>query len=311
MINKKKEPAISVVITTKNRIEELKKAINSVFDQTFDDYELIVVDDGSEDGTSGFLQSMGKKYNFFRHIQLEKSDNRSGNYARNVGVQVAKASVIAMLDDDDYWFPSKLEKQYNILKDKKDTDFVYCGVRRIINQKYQLDKKAVYKGDLSSEILKKMVCLTSTMMYRKSLWKKVGGFDQSISHWQDYEFTIRAFQCTKVACISEPLVGITVNTKKKSRLSNQYISWENSVRIIKEKHTKLINSKKDVDLRDFENLILEDGANRLYLNGEHLKYQKKMIFLGKRTKNLKYVIRGVFCISSNLIQSVKGKKINK
>ena len=114
---------ISLIITTYNRVELLKRAIKSVQRQTFKDYELIIIDDGSTDGTQDFCKDIDATY-----IRLEKN---SGNPSvpRNIGTKIAKYPLIAYLDDDNEFLDNHLEVLYNGLD---DNDIVY-GDREIVD----------------------------------------------------------------------------------------------------------------------------------------------------------------------------------
>ena len=102
---------VSVIITTKNRKDLLKRAIESVKKQTYKNIELIVINDGSTDGTNEMLEKMKVKT-----IYIEPNKSKGGNYARNLGVINTDGEYIAFLDDDDEWMPTKIEKQVDILK---------------------------------------------------------------------------------------------------------------------------------------------------------------------------------------------------
>ena len=102
---------ISVVIPTYNRKHLLQKAIASVLNQTYSNFELIVVDDCSTDSTEHFMKSLSDKR--IRYIKHEKTKHASAS--RNTGIQLSKGEFIAFLDDDDRWLPTKLEKQLKLL----------------------------------------------------------------------------------------------------------------------------------------------------------------------------------------------------
>lgn len=298
---------ISVVITTKNRVSDLKCAVKSVLMQTFTNYELIIVNDNSSDGTAMFLKTLASQHNNI-HINNLSAKSKGGNYARNIGIGMATTNVIAMLDDDDIWYSNKLKIQYQALVNNSDCEFVYTGSNRIIDREFKLMKPASISGDLSSMIFKQMICLTSTMMFTKRIWQVSGKYDENLTHWQDYEFTMRVFQHTIVECVREPMVDISVNTKNNNRLSNQYKRWQKAVGIIKNKHSTLIQRKKDVSLFDFDNVVLEDSANRQYSIGDKTAYRQSMYKLWKRKKNVKYLIRSVLCLSAIDIQKIKAHK---
>lgn len=301
------EYAVSVVLTTKNRVESLKNAIQSVFSQVFTNYELIVVNDCSDDGTEEFLMSLSMEN--IKVINLKKGESAGGNYARNIGIRAAEGKYIGLLDDDDIWYSNKLSLQINLLEESPESAFAYCGIKRVIDHSLFIEKLPKYKGDLSNIIFKEMVCLTSTFFCEKQLLVKAGLFDENLTHWQDYELCMRLFQLTKVTYVPQILVDINVDTKNMKRLSNQYHNWVKAVEYIRKKHEKIICSS-DAQF-EFENLIIEDAANRKYLDGDRKGHRKKMLILWIRKKHVKYLIRGIFNLSSNDIQKLKGRKVKK
>ena len=116
-------PLVSVIIPTRNRVEMLCRAVNSVLSQTFDNLECIVVDDESHDNTEKVINSFeDDRLKYFRH---EK--NKGASAARNTGIRQSKGGLIAFLDDDDEWIATKLEKQVPLLKGLPERfGMVYC-----------------------------------------------------------------------------------------------------------------------------------------------------------------------------------------
>ena len=108
--------AVSVIITTYNRAHLVGKAIKSVLNQTFQDFELIVVDDGSTDNTEEVINS----FNDTRIRYIRHKINKGGNAARNTGLRNSKGEYIAFLDSDDEWLPEKLERQLEVFKKSQD-----------------------------------------------------------------------------------------------------------------------------------------------------------------------------------------------
>ena len=116
-------PLVSVIIPTRNRVEMLCRAVNSVLSQTFDNLECIVVDDESHDNTEKVINSFeDDRLKYFRH---EK--NKGASAARNTGIRQSQGEFIAFLDDDDEWLDEKLEKQVNLLENLPSKyGMVYC-----------------------------------------------------------------------------------------------------------------------------------------------------------------------------------------
>ena len=118
--------SVSVIIPTYNRIKTLPVAVDSVLAQTYSDIELIIVDDGSEDGTDEYIKTISDT----RVIYI-KGGHHGAGAARNTGVKVSKNELIAFCDSDCFWYPEKLEKQIALLNKNPETAMVYCRFREI------------------------------------------------------------------------------------------------------------------------------------------------------------------------------------
>lgn len=119
-------PLVSVLMPVYNGMDTLPKAIKSLLLQSYSNWKLIVVNDGSTDGTKEYLDDLGEQEARFKIIHLDK--NRGRGYARNVCLQNAEGEYIAFLDADDMYFPTKLEKQVGYLEENPDVSLVGCGV---------------------------------------------------------------------------------------------------------------------------------------------------------------------------------------
>lgn len=198
-------PEISVIIPTRNRCVFLRRAIKSVLDQTFRDFEIIVVNDGSTDDTSEFLSSL--KEPSLRSIEL--STNSGGASARNKGIENSPSPFIAFLDDDDEWEPSKLQEQMEILE-RNNVDLVHTGINC-----YRFDgrfSKYVFMKPRFDDRFKSMMNDnylggTSSILVRKSSLEKAGLFDPELPALQDWDLYVRLMKtgCT-VHGINKPLV---------------------------------------------------------------------------------------------------------
>ncbi len=118
-------PVVSVIIPTYNRADMLDEALRSVFAQTYKDFEVIVVDDGSTDHT----RSVVDKYP--HRVRYVHQENQGHALAKNTGIAAADGGYIAFLDDDDTWLPRKLELQMDVLENNPDVDLVYGAGYRV------------------------------------------------------------------------------------------------------------------------------------------------------------------------------------
>jgi glycosyltransferase involved in cell wall biosynthesis/predicted O-methyltransferase YrrM len=220
-------PTVSVIIPTYNRLGMLQRAIESIKRQTYRDWECIIVDDCSTDGTLDYLRSLG---NGFKNL---KTPCNSGTSAlpRNLGIHAAQGKYIALLDSDDEWMPEYLEKMIGCFESVKDnTGAVYCGVNIV-------SSKTVYhphqKGKLYPRMLENTLCAgpPSATIIKRSVFDNVGLFDvrSGDPHW---DMWIRMSKCYEFNYIDDALVNyyhhdsnytINVSLKYYSYIRNKYL----------------------------------------------------------------------------------------
>jgi len=193
---------ISVVIPTYNRIALVERAIDSVLRQSIKPFDIIVVDDGSDDGTSEMIQ---KKY---RSINLVQQQNSGVSAARNNGIKHAKGDWISLLDSDDEWTEKKLENQANKLI--KNPDYHFCHTNEIwirngvrVNQKKRHQKYGGYIFDKCLDICR---ISPSSTLFKKNILEHVGWFDTQLPLCEDYDLWLRITADYKILFVDEPLI---------------------------------------------------------------------------------------------------------
>jgi len=177
-------PAVTVVIPVYEQPNLLGDALDSVCEQTLDNYEVVVVDDASETTMESVVDEYGE------HVRLISHDeNRGAAEARNTGIDAAHGEYVAFLDADDVWMPTKLEKQLEVFE--RGTD--YLGIVYTGFVQYELDGTAwkrypeangnIYRKELEQD----RIHPTSTVMVHRDCLERVGGFDSSLPSRQDYD----------------------------------------------------------------------------------------------------------------------------
>jgi len=181
-------PKVSIIIPAYNRLPMLKEAVDSVLVQDFEDFELIVVDDGSTDGTAQEMERYGGRVKVFRH-----PENRGVSAARNRGILHARGKYIAFLDSDDLWVKGKLKIQVAFLDDNPQYPLCYADEIWIRKGKRvnPMLKHAKYSGWIFEKCLPLCTISPSSAMMRKSLFQKVGLFDEALPVCEDYDFWLR------------------------------------------------------------------------------------------------------------------------
>jgi glycosyltransferase involved in cell wall biosynthesis len=209
-------PKVSVLIPTRNRASFLREAIASVRAQTFQDFEIVIIDDASDDDTAAVIADLGDpRMRYFRHPQ-----NLGEAASRNAGLAHAGGEYIAFLDDDDTWLAEKLAAQVQLLdRSPSRIGAVYTGYDRIdIKTGATISTVPAEKhGDIYGELREQnWVGCPSTVMVRRECFDRVGWFDENIKFGVDYDMWIRISRHYQFATIDRPLVRYTVHPQRLS-----------------------------------------------------------------------------------------------
>lgn len=204
----RQQELISVIIPTYNRSATIKRAIDSVRKQTYKNIEIIVVDDGSTDLTKKIVKDLQKKDD--RIFLYENSKNIGPAATRNRGVIFATGDYIAFQDSDDEWLPEKLEKQMDKFHQDPEFILVYCPFLQCENgREFQIPSKDTDKelleGDLYFSLLEKNKIGTPVMLIEKRIFEQIGGFDEKLGAFEDWDLAIRISQRGKIGYVEEPL----------------------------------------------------------------------------------------------------------
>ncbi len=195
-------PLVSVIIPTYNRAAMVREAVESVFRQTFVDFQLIVVDDGSTDDTSEALSPFRPRLTYLYQA------HRGVSAARNLGIEAALGRWIAFLDSDDLWLPEKLKAQVEFFRQNPEarvnqTEEIWIRKGRRVNPKKKHKK---ISGDLFAPSLKLCLVSPSAVMIEKALFNDLGGFDESLPACEDYDLWLRISARHPIFLIDRPLV---------------------------------------------------------------------------------------------------------
>ena len=198
----KKTPSVSVIIPAYNRFPMLCEAIDSVFAQTYSDYELIVVDDGSTDKTGTIPDLYKGKLHYIYQ------ENSGPSAARNRGAVEARGEWTAFLDSDDLWQPEKLERQRAAMERTPEIKVSYTneiwyrrGVRVNPGKKH-----AKYSGRIFEKCLPLCIISPSSVMIQKQLFLSLGGFNEAFPVCEDYDLWLRITKDFPVLLIPNPLI---------------------------------------------------------------------------------------------------------
>ncbi|WP_315905502.1 glycosyltransferase [Vibrio fluvialis] len=182
-------PKVSIYIPTHNRLNLLKRAVESVLNQSYKNIELIICDDGSSDGTYDYLKIIAAN-----NIKILKNETPKGAcYARNACIFSSTGEYITGLDDDDYFDPDRVNRLVASLKtvETNEPSFVYTGM--IIKSKNGTLKKTAPRNVNLEDILK-VNCIGNQVFCKTERLKSIGGFDQTLPAMQDYDLWIRLIE---------------------------------------------------------------------------------------------------------------------
>lgn len=193
---------ISVIIPTYNRALFVKEAVDSVMGQTFKDWELVVVDDGSTDGTGALLVPYEPRLRYIR------SEHRGVSAARNLGIGVTSGEWVGFLDSDDLWLPEKLERQMEVLRRHPDTilcytDEIWIRNGRRVNPGRRHEK---HSGWIFERCLPLCIISPSSALIRRTVFMELGGFDEDLPACEDYELWLRITSQHPVIFLGERLI---------------------------------------------------------------------------------------------------------
>ncbi|MDL2268457.1 glycosyltransferase [Desulfosarcina sp. OttesenSCG-928-A07] len=200
---RKPSPLVSVIIPTYNRLPFLKKAVASVLSQSFRSMELIIVDDGSTDGTDSWLNT-----GIAGEVTVIRQSNKGVSAARNTGILASASEFVAFLDSDDTWLPEKLAQQVDFFQMQPEAlicqtgeTWVRNGVRVNPGKRHRKESGMIFERSLG-------LCLVSpsAVMIRRSLLDEVGLFDESLPACEDYDLWLRIAWNYPIYLLDVPLV---------------------------------------------------------------------------------------------------------
>lgn len=193
---------VSVIIPTYNREHVITRAVDSVLAQTFQDFELLIVDDGSRDGTHERLTAYGNRITYLYQ------ENHGVSHARNTGIRASAGEFVAFLDSDDVWMPDKLEHQIAAMMSQPDIPLCHTeeiwirnGVRVNPGKKHRK-----HGGYIFPYCLPLCVVSPSSIVLRRWVFDRIGLFDETLPACEDYDLWLRIAPRYNVLFLEEPLL---------------------------------------------------------------------------------------------------------
>lgn len=277
---------VSVIIPTFNYGQFIATTIESVLGQTYKDFEIIVVDDGSSDNTEQLIK---KKYG--RNVKYLYQENRGAPAARNRGIKKAQGKYLVFLDADDWFHDSNLKKKKTLLDSKPEFGWVYSDCQYVLEDGLELKKKITFKGFCSEKklegfILKDLIMGNliplNSVMIRREILDEVGMFDEKLKSLQDYDLFLRIAPQHKIGYIDEKLIYVFCHKNSISNMTERQTAYNSKIRVV----SKVAENNPDVvkELGWHWKKILADKYNYLMTKSleekemvEAFNYMKKSI----------------------------------
>jgi glycosyltransferase involved in cell wall biosynthesis len=214
-------PLVTVVIPNYNYARFLPAAIDSVLAQTFTDLEVLVVDDGSTDDSLEVLRSYGDRIRWI----VQKNAGQSA--ARNRGLAESRGRFIALLDADDVWLPTKLERQMALFENRPDVGIVYCGFWAADASLQPFEPVLpMYRGEVLEQFAMEAGAVVrggeSTAVIRKECFDEAGGFDPELSIGAGWDLYRRVCGRYQIDAVTEPLALYRIHGTNASRAADVY-----------------------------------------------------------------------------------------
>lgn len=209
------EKYVCIILPTYNRAHSIRKSIESILRQTYPYWELLVIDDGSEDHTEEIVDkivSSDSRVHYYR-----QSKNRGVAAARNEGIRQAQHEYIAFQDSDDIWKEDKLDKQMRVFDEQPQVGMVYCAYKGVRQDgvTVQVPDSSIaienLQGNLYRQLLQRNVIGGPTVVMRKECIDKVGAFDETLTCLEDWELFLRIAESYEIGYVKECLLIANIN----------------------------------------------------------------------------------------------------
>jgi glycosyltransferase involved in cell wall biosynthesis len=229
-----KSVLVSVLITAYNEEEKIERCLNSILSQTFQNFEIVLINDGSTDCTDMIVQKLiSEKDNQHKIVYINR-ENKGRLRSLNEGLFLAKGKYIAIQDADDYSLPQRLEKQVSVLEKHPEIGVLGTAYIRLDSIRYEKYVRSYPTTDkkIKKEMCKYIPICQGSVMYRTELIRKVGGYNEECKDAEDLDLWLRIGNKTKFANISEAYYVYDL-TMQNSYFHSNYRIWDRNKRVFK------------------------------------------------------------------------------
>ena len=270
---------ISVIIPTFNRKKTLGRAIQSVMNQSLSPFEILIIDDGSNDGTEEWIKEN------FQDIKYIYQNNHGVSSARNIGIENAYGDWVAFLDSDDEWLPNKLNEQVKAIESNPEMKFFHTNEIWIRNgvRVNQMKKHKKYGGFIFEKCLDICRISPSSVLIQKEIFDNIGTFDESLRVCEDYDLWLRIVAIYPVVFLDIPLIyKYGGHADQLSKVNNGIESYriQSLEKIIK---SGFLSNEQKV-------MAVNALVNKMKIYSKGLEKRKKLVELQDIKKNIQYWI---------------------
>ncbi|MBW4508773.1 MAG: glycosyltransferase family 2 protein [Scytonematopsis contorta HA4267-MV1] len=197
-------PKVSVIVPAYNSMKYLPETLESILQQTFQDFEVLIINDGSSDNIVEWFSQIEDP-----RVKLISQTNKGLSSARNTGITNSQGEYIALLDSDDTWEKTKLEKQVNYLNQNSSIAVVHTWIKLIDEQGKSTGRilKSYAQGSILREVIEQNVIACLSVIARRCCFESVSGFDENLRSLEDWDIWIRIAKDYQFAVIQEPLAN--------------------------------------------------------------------------------------------------------
>ncbi len=281
-------PKVSVIVPVYNAEKFLGETVESILEQTYQDFEIIIVNDGSTDKSAEIIKSLDDE-----RIICIYQKNQGVSAARNKAILQSRGEYIALLDHDDLWLPEKLEKQIPVLDGNSEVGLVYSDCycvdikEKVIERAFEQTKP--FRGAVLPELFLSNFIPCLTAVIRKTVFEKAGLFDPKFTIAEEYDFFLRAAKNCKIEYVDLPLAKYRVH---EGNISKDLILWHQEVIEILDRFLR-----EDAEIRKQLGTRVHP---RFYISHYSLarQYQFQKRFADARREFLSAIKYCPFCIKS-------------
>jgi glycosyltransferase involved in cell wall biosynthesis len=301
-------PLISVILPAYNAEKTIHETISSILFQSLDDFELIIIDDGSKDSTSEIIFNINDK-----RIKYFYQENKERAIARNIGISQSQGKFIAFIDSDDLWHQKKLEKQIAAFHENSSLGLIYSDLLYFDDQTGENKFKfstliKLHRGDnCLIPLLRNNYIQSPTPLVRKDIFTALGGFDNNLIPVEDWDMWIRITNQYLIDFVDEPLAYYRAHQEFTSWSSQPDLLYDKTLKLFQKTEFSIANNSPNI-----KRIVNESKAMANYNYGTSMmvrnQYNKSLNGFRLAIKLNPYKVKSYFRLLELVIKMVRNKR---